>query len=65
MPYSLTNQPSAIKELPTQAKRVWIAAFNSSLKQYNNEQKAFQIAWSAIEKAGWKKDNSGKWVRWK
>ena len=64
MPYSLMNYPDIIKALPKQAKRIWIAAFNSAYSQYKNEQKSFQTAWSAIEKAGYKKDKSGNWVRW-
>ena len=64
MPYSLMNYPDIIKALPKQAKRIWIAAFNSAYSQYKNEQKAFKTAWAAVEKAGYKKDKSGNWARW-
>ena len=67
MPYTLINYPDVINELPKQAKKIWIAAFNVAYEKYysKNEQRAFKVAWVAVEKAGWKKDKSGKWVRWK
>lgn len=64
MPYTLINYPSQIRDLPAQAKKIWIGAFNSTYAQYKNESKAFAIAWAAVKKAGWKK-KSGEWVRWK
>lgn len=66
MPYTLSNPPDVIKGLPVQAKRIWIAAFNSAIKEYkSDETKAFQTAWAAVQKAGFKKDKSGNWVRWR
>ena len=51
MPYSKENPPDKIKGLPEHAQHIWMAAFNSAYKQYNgNEQKAFSIAWAAVNK---------------
>lgn len=63
MPYVLSNPPEIIKKLPESAKKIWIKAFNASYKEYG-ETKAFQIAWSTIEKSGFKKDETGNWRRW-
>jgi cation transport regulator ChaB len=65
MPYSLKNPPKKIiKNLPNKAKNIWIKAFNNAFKTYDgNEEKSSRIAWSAIEKAGYKKIN-GIWKRW-
>jgi len=65
MPYTGNNYPDRIKALPAQAKKIWIAAFNNAFKEYNgNEKRSNQIAWAAVEKAGYKKDNAGQWKRW-
>lgn len=61
MPYTLSNQPDIIKNLPIAAKRIWIKAFNSSYKK--GEEYARKIAWEAIKKSGFKKVNN-KWKRW-
>ena len=56
MPYSLSNPPSVIKDMPAKYKHIWIAAFNSAYKQYGkDEEKCFAVAWAAVAKAGYKK----------
>lgn len=61
MPYSTSNPPAKIKGLPKHAQDIWIAAFNSSIKEYDDEGKATATAWSAVKKAGYEQDDKGKW----
>ncbi len=50
MPYSkLSDLPPAVQKLPEHAQRIWMAAFNSAYSKYG-EQKAFAIAWAAVNK---------------
>ena len=67
MPYTLSDYPDKIKMLPENAKIIWIKAFNNAFKQYNsNEKISNQTAWTAIKKAGYRKDTkTGIWKRWK
>lgn len=60
MPYSsILDLPEAVKKLPTNGQEIFLATFNSAYKQYNSEEKAFAVAWSAVEKSYEKVD--GKW----
>lgn len=60
MPYSeISELPKAVKNLPAEAKRLFIKAFNKAYKDYNEEQ-AFKIAWSVVKKAYSMTGN--KWV---
>lgn len=60
MPYSSTKQlPPAAKSLPEAAKRIWLAAFNASFKQYG-EEKAFAIAMAAVKNRY--QQVQGRWV---
>ncbi len=63
MPYDINNPPEQIKDLPRHAQEIWIKAFNSALDQYDNDEaKASAVAWAAVKKAGYAKDEeSGKW----
>jgi len=64
MPYnSVSDLPPQVSSLPSHAKHVWLAAFNSAHKQYPSEQQAFQVAWAAVRKAGYHKDAEGNWVK--
>lgn len=66
MPYTLNDYPNRIKILPVNARKIWVKAFNSAYITYNgNEQKSNAIAWAAVEKAGYHKNASGEWKRWK
>ena len=63
MPYKITNPPERIKELPSQARKIWIAAFNSAYKQYDkNEETCNKVAWSAVKRV-YLKNESGKWIK--
>jgi cation transport regulator len=64
MPYK-TNQelPDSVKNsLPKAAQDVFRKAFNAALKEYNDEEKAVKVAWSAVKKAGFKKTD-GQWTK--
>jgi cation transport regulator len=66
MPYTINSIPDRIRDLPVKARKIWINAFNSAYDQYNkNEQKSNSIAWAAVKKAGYRKDDDGIWKRWK
>lgn len=55
MPYnSLSELPEAVKKLPKHAQEIWMKAFNSAYEQYQDESKAFAVAWAAVKKAGYK-----------
>jgi len=65
MPYnSLSELPSSVKKLPTKAQKIFLSAFNSAYGQFdpskhkaeNAEAYAFAVAWSAVKKAGYKKE---------
>ena len=61
MPYS--KAPDRIKGLPSHAKSIWVAAFNSAYKQYSgDEEKSNATAWAAVKKAGYTKGDKG-WVK--
>ena len=64
MPYK-TNQalPDSVKgSLPKAAQDIFRKVFNAALKQYDDEEKAFKVAWSAVKKAGYKKVDD-KWIK--
>lgn len=63
MPYTIKNVPKRIKELPEEAKKIWISAYNSAYNQYSgDEEKCNSIAWAAVKKE-YKKNNKGEWVK--
>jgi len=53
--------PENVKVLPQGGQTVWRKAFNSAYKEYG-EDVAIKIAWSAVKKAGYKKENNN-WVK--
>lgn len=62
MPYK--KAPDRAKGLPSHAQSIWVSAFNSAYKQYNgDEEKANATAWSAVKKAGYRKNDKGKWIK--
>jgi cation transport regulator ChaB len=62
MPYTKANAPTAVKKLPSKGQDVWIAAYNSALKQYaGDEAKAHATAWAAAKKVCVQKPD-GSWV---
>lgn len=61
MPYEkLADLPDEVKALPKHAQEIWMAAFNSAIEQYKDEEKAFGTAWAAVKKKYEKRD--GRWV---
>jgi cation transport regulator ChaB len=61
-PYTMSNPPSAVKNLPKGAQRIFITVFNSTYASGKDESKARQAAWGAV-KNKYKRTSSGKWVR--
>lgn len=62
MPYSKGKYPDRIKGLPSHAQSIWVSAFNSAIKD-NNEESANKIAWASVKKAGYSKNSKGSWVK--
>lgn len=60
MPYTKEAPPKRIQHLPEHAQHIWIAAFNSALKQYGDEGRANAVAWAAVSNKYHKVD--GQWV---
>lgn len=64
MPYTKQNLPNWVKtKLPSHAQDIWMGAFNSALKQYKEEKRAFKVAISAVKKAGYKKNKKGTYSK--
>lgn len=65
MPYAKKSDlPEAVQALPAAAQDVWLAAFNAAFKEYDGDEgKSAATAWAAVEKAGYEKDDDGKWRR--
>lgn len=63
MPYSSNAElPEEVKKLPSGAQTIFRKAFNSAEKQYDSEEKAFKVAWSAVKKK-YEKNDDGEWVK--
>lgn len=64
MPYDSVNDlPSSVKDhLPKHAQEIFRAAFNSAWDEYgHDEQRAFRVAWGAVEKDYHKDEKTGEW----
>lgn len=61
-PYTKTNYPKQLDNLPIGAKNLWIRIFNRNYKETNNENKARIAAWSAV-KQRYEKQPDGTWKR--
>ncbi len=62
MPYSISDPPAKIKDLPKHAQEIWIAAYNAAIKEYEgDEAKANATAWAAV-KSKYEQDKDGKWI---
>ncbi len=62
MPYAKKEElPDAVKKLPMHGQEIWMAAYNSALEQYKDEEKAFATAWAAVERK-YRKGEDGKWA---
>ncbi|WP_445492450.1 ChaB family protein [Niallia sp. 03133] len=64
MPYDTINDlPESVKDhLPHHAQEIFKEAFNAASEEYNEEERAFKVAWSAV-KNKYKKSDDGKWVK--
>ena len=61
MPYKqISDLPQQVKLLPISAKKIFLKAFNSSIKN-NSEERSFKNAWAAVKKFFVKKNNV--WVK--
>jgi cation transport regulator len=64
MPYDrLSDLPEAVREhLPQHAQEIFRAAFNSAWDEYHHdEERAFRVAWGAVEQDYTKDDATGQW----
>ena len=63
MPYDPKKElPEAVKDsLPSHAQEIFKEAFNSASKEYDEEETAFKVAWSAVKKK-YEKNDDGDWV---
>ncbi|WP_223701555.1 ChaB family protein [Sutcliffiella deserti] len=64
MPYdSLKELPDSVKDnLPKHAQEIYKEAFNSASDQYDEEETAHKVAWSAVKNKYEKNDNDN-WVK--
>lgn len=62
MPYQqIDDLPELVKEhLPKHAQKIFLAAFNSAAEQYDEEERSFRVAWSAV-KRDYEKGDDGNW----
>lgn len=62
MPYQEINAlPDSVKNhLPKHAQEIFLAAFNSAIDEYDEEETAFKVAWSAV-KHKYEKGEDGNW----
>ena len=63
MPYNNNaDLPDRVKDhLPQHAQDIFREAFNHAFSEYNNdEERAFRVAWSAVENK-YEKGDSGQW----
>lgn len=62
MPYQdIADLPDSVKNhLPKHASEIFIAAFNNALKEYDEEEAAFKVAWAAV-KRDYEKGEDGNW----
>lgn len=64
MPFANNEDlPEKIRNnLPEKAQAIWRNVFNSADKSGADEESANKQAWGAVKNAGYKKDDSGKWI---
>ena len=67
MPYDyISDLPKGVRNnLPVHAQEIYLAAFNNALEQYDgDEDAARRVAWSAVKKGGYEKDEAtGNWKK--
>jgi cation transport regulator len=64
VPYeNLSDLPDSVRnKLPKHAKEIYRAAYNSAGDQYGEEERAYRVAWSAVENK-YEKNDKGNWVQ--
>ena len=62
MPYTMDNMPESMKGAPNHAMEIFVAAFNTAFEKSHVEGAAMAIAMAAVHKAGYEKDDQGRWV---
>lgn len=64
MPYTnIEDLPDSVKNhLPKHAREIFRAAFNNAEQEYDTEEQAFRVAWSAV-KRDYIKGEDGNWHR--
>ncbi|MFB2836405.1 ChaB family protein [Floridanema evergladense] len=62
MPYQqIADLPDSVRNhLPKHAQEIFLAAFNSATEEYDEEETAFKVAWSAV-KHQYEKGADGDW----
>ncbi|MBD2180077.1 ChaB family protein [Planktothrix sp. FACHB-1355] len=62
MPYQqIDDLPDSVKNhLPKHAQEIFRAAFNNAAEEYDEEEAAFKVAWSAV-KHKYEKGDDGNW----
>ncbi len=62
MPYQTIDElPDSVKNhLPKHAREIFLAAFNNANEEYDQEEAAFKVAWSAV-KRDYEKGDDGNW----
>lgn len=64
MPYkNVKDLPEAVRDhLPTHAEEIFRAAYNNAYEEYDHdEERAFRVAWGAVERKYRKNDKTGDW----
>lgn len=63
-PYQkITDLPDGVKKnLSPSLQKTFLKVFNSAYQKYQNDSKAFRIAWGVIKKIA-KQDKNGKWIK--
>uniref|UniRef100_A0A832M3J6 Cation transporter n=1 Tax=Oscillatoriales cyanobacterium SpSt-402 TaxID=2282168 RepID=A0A832M3J6_9CYAN len=62
MPYQhLQDLPESVRDhLPKHAQEIFLAAFNNAEAEYQGEEAAFRVAWSAVKRK-YEKGEDGDW----
>jgi cation transport regulator ChaB len=59
MPYDPENPPEKLHGLPDKAQRTFVHTFNSCMEKYEDEGRCHQIAYGAVENAGYYRTEDG------
>ncbi len=61
MPWTTSNVPTAAKNLPARAKRIFVTAANQALSRGKSDGDAVRIGLIAVRNAGYYRDDAGNW----